>query len=102
MPARVVAPKYFRVVRDAIDMSHSSAGTRTAGKGRGRRTAKIASFQRALQVAILAIVVVAAGRADAADHRENPSTASPPRYGTAKTVTGHRGKAIEGFYPSRG
>jgi cytochrome c553 len=92
-------PEILQGGEGAMDMSHSSARTRTAGKGRGRRTAKIVRFQLALQVAILAVAVVAAGRADAADPSVEPEHGFTAKIRYCQDCHGPSGQGYRGFVP---
>jgi cytochrome c553 len=82
-----------------MDSSYSSARTRTAGKGRGRRAAKIVSFQQALQVVILAFVVFAAGRAEAADPSAESEHGFTAKIRYCQDCHGPSGQGYRGFVP---
>ncbi len=82
-----------------MDLSHSSAQTKTPGEGRGCRTMKVVGFQLVLQTAILAVVLATAGRANATD-----TSAGSPRGFAAKIrycqdCHGPLGQGYRGFLP---
>jgi cytochrome c553 len=91
------APEVLQNGEETIDLSHSSARTSTAGEGRRLRAEKTISLQLALQAAILAVVVVAAGRADAAEPSAESGFAAKIRY--CQDCHGPSGQGYRGFVP---
>jgi cytochrome c553 len=89
------APEALQGGEGALDLSHNSLQTRTTGKGSGRRTARIVSFQRVLQVAILAAVLIAACRADAAE----PDHGFTAKIRYCQDCHGPSGQGYRGFVP---
>ena len=82
-----------------MDLSLSSAQTKTPGEGRGRRTMKVVSFQLALQAAILAVVLAAAGRANATDTSAVSKRGFAAKIRYCQDCHGLLGQGYRGFLP---